>query len=280
MVENSRILFMVDYNDHHAYANERITLERMLDEMTPAQIIGKRVFELAAAVKQIVVSLQPVLIIGVVGGIAFMLWCRVSAMCLASAPVLILLLGIIIAYPLLIPMKNQGGSFRMALGTLLPLLLPFAAYALTQAIEKRDYQIATTALIVGLSALLSVDMLRLQTASIDQYHAFVQEIVATIATLPDVTGDGEVHVMTQDPIALSYYGVSSAIVPNGTRDQIIEVARRYQIDYVMLPTAWTDLDVFHGKAQSDDLRFVYTAAIERAGRLPAEFYAILPAAEN
>jgi 4-amino-4-deoxy-L-arabinose transferase-like glycosyltransferase len=279
MLENNRIFFMVEYNDHHSYDNQRITLERMLAELTPAQIIGKRVFELAAAIKQIIVSLQPVLIIGVVGGVLLMVWRRDSDMWVASAPVLILLLGIIVAYPLLIPMKNQGGSFRMALGTLLPLLLPFAAYSLTQAIEKRVLQIATTVLIIGLSALLSVDMLRLQTATIDQYHTFVRQIVAMTETLPDVTGDGEVHLMTQDPIALSYYGVSSALVPNGTRDQIIEAAQRYQIDYVMLPTAWTDLDVFHGMAQSDDPRFVYAGAIDRAGRLPAEFYA-MPDAGN
>jgi 4-amino-4-deoxy-L-arabinose transferase-like glycosyltransferase len=276
MVENSRIFFMVEYNDHHSYDNERITLERMLAELTPAQIIGKRIFELAAAIKQIITSLEPVLIIGVVGGVLLMLWRKDSAMWVASAPVLILLLGILIAYPILIPMKNQGGSFRMALGTLLPLLIPFAAYALTQVIEKRAYQIATTLLIVGLSGLLSVDMLRTQTTTIDQHHAFVQQIVAMTETLPDVTGDGEIRLMTQDPIALSYYGLSSVLVPNGTRDQIIDVARRYQIDYVLLPTAWTDLDVFHGTAQSDDPRFVYAASIERAGRLPAEFYAIQP----
>jgi 4-amino-4-deoxy-L-arabinose transferase-like glycosyltransferase len=280
MVENSRVFFMVEYNDHHSYDNDRITLERMLAELTPAQIISKRVFELFAATKQIINSLQPILIIGVVGGIALMLWRKDAAMWIASAPVLILLLGILIAYPILIPMKSQGGSFRMALGTLLPLLLPFAAYALTQAIERQAYQIGATVLIVGLSAFLSADMVRTQTAAIDQYHAFVQQIVALTETLPDVIGDGEIRLMTQDPIALSYYGVSSALVPNGTRDQIIEVAQRYQIDYVMLPTAWTDLDVFHGKAQSDDPRFVYTAAIERAGRLPAEFYAIVPDAEN
>ncbi|MCI0554242.1 MAG: hypothetical protein L0287_25110, partial [Anaerolineae bacterium] len=77
---------------------------------------------------------------------------------------------------------------------------------------------------------------------------------------------------------LAYYGEASVLVPNGTRDQIIAVAQRYRIDYVMLPTAWTDLDRFHGLAQSDDPRFVYAASIARAGRLPAEFYAIMPEA--
>src|SRR5690606_24142328 len=132
MVETNRIFFMVEYNDHHSYDNERITLERMLSELTPAQIIGKRIFEAAAAVKQIILSLQPVIIVGVVGGMLLMIWQGNKRMWVSSAPVLILLLGIFAAYPILIPMKNQGGSFRMALGSLLPLLIPFAAYAITQ----------------------------------------------------------------------------------------------------------------------------------------------------
>ena len=49
---------------------------------------------------------------------------------LILAPVLILLGGLFVTYPLLIPLKSQGGSMKKAFLTLLPLLLPLAGYAL------------------------------------------------------------------------------------------------------------------------------------------------------
>lgn len=277
MVESSRIFYFTEYSEHHSYDNESITLERLLQKQTPAEILGKRTFELIAAVKNIITALQPAVIIGVIGGMLLVLWRRDEDMLLAAAPVAILLLGILIAYPLLIPMKSQGGSFKTAFATLIPLFLPFAGYAITQTMAQRAHQIGVTILVVLLSVAITADTLRQETARVDSYHAFVQDIIATLDTLPDVDGDGAVRVMTQDPLGLAYYEVPSVIIPFGTREDIIAVAERYRIDYIMLPTAWTDLDAYHdGTGQSDDSRFVFSGGtVDRGGgRLPAELYAI------
>lgn len=276
MVENSRIFFMVEYNDHHSFDNAQITLERLLAAQSPAQLVGVRLFELAAAIKQMIVALGDPLAIGVLAGLLLLLAQREKQAVLTITPFLILLLGVLVAYPLLIPMKSQGGSFRTAFVTLMPALIPLAAYALTRALPDVRHQAGLVLLIVGLQGFGTLDMLREQNATIAQFHAFVREIAALNETLPDVNGDGAVRLMTQDPLILSYYGHPSAIIPKGSRDEVIAAARHYRIDYIMLPTEWTELDVFHGAGASDDGRFVYTAAIDRGTTQPAEFYAILP----
>lgn len=276
MVENSRIFFMVEYTDHHSYDNARITPERLLAERSIGELLAKRAFEFAAALKQIVVSLQlPGALLVTAGGL-LLLWRRNGTLLLGMLPALLLLLGILVAYPLLIPMKSQGGSFRTAFASLLPLLLPLAAYGLQQLIHEKRLQVLFLSLLVLFSVGASADMMRLESALINNYHAFVQDIVRQSEELPDVTGDGEVRLMLQDPLILSYYGQASVIVPKGSREEIIAAAQHYGVDYILLPTGWTDLDSFHGRGASDDPRFVFSAALPLAGRLPAEFYAIRP----
>lgn len=275
MAETSRIFFMIEYNDHHSYDNSRITLERLLAEQTISQIVSKRIFELAAAFKQIGVSLTIFGTIAVLGGLVLLLWNRETSHLAAIAPTLILLLGILIVYPILIPMKSQGGSFRTAFATLIPLLLPLGAYAIHQAITDSRIRLGFVILLLIFNALASIELIRADSAFNDNYLSLMQNLVRKIDELPDVNGDGEVRIMSQDPLVLSYLGKSSALVPNGTRNDIVAVARQYGIDYVMLPTAWTDLDKFYGLGHSDDPRFVFTAKMERADHQPFEFYAIL-----
>ena len=46
------------------------------------------------------------------------------------APAFVWLLGILLVYPLLLPLKSQAGSFEKAFLTIVPLLMPPAALAL------------------------------------------------------------------------------------------------------------------------------------------------------
>jgi hypothetical protein len=158
---------------------------------------------------------------------------------------------------------------------LIPLLLPLAAYAIHHAMPNSRIRVGFVTLLLIFNALVSIELIRSDSAFNNNYLKEMQRLVMKLDELPDINGDGEIHIMTQDPLVLSYLGKSSALVPNGTRDEIVLIARQYGIDYVMLPTAWTDLDIFYGKGQSDDARFEFTATMEREGRQPYEFYAIL-----
>ena len=116
------MFFMVEQADHYAYGIP-ITRESMLQRQNLNQLVYRRLFELAAALKQIAVSLTFPHCIGSnwidMGGSK-----RDRSRLLAIAPPLSWLLGILIVYPLLLPLKSQAGSFEKAFLTITPLLIP------------------------------------------------------------------------------------------------------------------------------------------------------------
>ncbi len=62
--ETSSMFFFTDHNDHYAYGRH-FTLDTLLAAQTPAQIVGKRVFEMAAAVKEMIQSFDGFLTVAV-----------------------------------------------------------------------------------------------------------------------------------------------------------------------------------------------------------------------
>src|SRR5690606_34354217 len=118
---------------HYAYQRD-FTLQTMLDQQTPAQIIGKRLFEMAAAAKLMYTALDVFLPVLVAGGLLLVVAARDRERLLALAPTLVLLLGVFVFYTVLVPYKAQAGSFKKAYLTLIPLLLPLAGYALERAV--------------------------------------------------------------------------------------------------------------------------------------------------
>ena len=113
--ETSSMFFFTDHNDHYAFA-PHFTLQTMLAAQTPGADLGKRLFELAAAFKVMIQSFDVFLPVMVVAGAAAD---PAGAehdrrRLLALAPVLILVLGLLVAYPILIPYKSQAGSFKKA----------------------------------------------------------------------------------------------------------------------------------------------------------------------
>ena len=66
--ETSSMFFFTDHSDHYAFGRH-FTLQTMLAAQTPAQIIGKRLFELAAAFKEMIAAFDVFLPIAVIGGL-------------------------------------------------------------------------------------------------------------------------------------------------------------------------------------------------------------------
>lgn len=273
----TRMLLLTTYEQLYVY-DDPITIDTWLAQGV-GTIVAKRLFELAAAVKQMLTFSAPVLPLLFVGG-GWLLWQkRDKERAFAAAPVLLLLLVTLVVYPFILPYQNQGGSFRTAFVSLLPMLLPIAAYAIETAIREPRWQGGVVAIIVGWSALVAWDTVRQDAAFNDTYYATMSDLADAVRTLPDVTGDDEIRLMAQDPFMLRYYGIRSVVVPYHSTEDVLAAAEQYQIDYVLLSTAWSDLDAFYMQRGPVDSHFELALSVPRAGRTPLELYAIQPDAD-
>jgi len=71
-------------------------------------------------------------------------------------------------------------------------------------------------------------------------------------------------LMAQDQFMLGFLGVRSVVIPMENRDVVLEVARRYRVDYLMMPPARPSLDpIYEGK--ETDPRFVPVKSIPGTG---------------
>lgn len=268
--ETGRMFFMVDQRDHYAY-DTPITLETMLQQQTVPDLITKRLFELGASIKQMLVSLDLGLAILVPLGFLILIRNRDKHRLLLVSPALIWLIGILIAYPILLPYKSQSGSFEKAYLTIVPLLIPLGALALDHIFSNRRWQIGIASVIIALMVFNSYNLVKRETDFADTYYASIEILVDTLETLPDVTRDGEVRIMSQDPYVMSTYGVKSVMTPYGTREQTIELAQRYSIDYLLMPPGRPALDDLYLGKEVDE-RFVLALHIADAGVVPFELY--------
>jgi len=265
----SSLFFLTDYNDHYVYGRS-LGLDHLLANQTPTQIIGKRLFESAAAVKLTITTLDGALAAAVIGGLLLLVVGRDRERLLAAAPALILIGGYFIFYAWLAPYKSQGGSFKKAYLSLVPLLLPIAALALERAIVAVRLRRGAMAIVLLLTAANAVDLVRLDAAASGSYLAGIEIMADAARALPDRTGDGAITLMTQDPFIVSYVGFPTVVFPHEPRDVVIAVARRYGVDYLLMPAARPALDPILLDAALDP-RFVRVAAV--AGT-PFVFYAL------
>ena len=271
--ETSRMLFMVHQRDHYAY-DTPITLETMLEQQSLNELLTKRLFEVGAAFKQMVISLD-ILVLIIPLGSTWLLWKRDKDRLLLVAPVFIWLLGILVAYPILLPYKSQSGSFEKAYLTIVPLLIPMGALAIDHLIRLPIIKWLLVGGIVIWMSFSSYRVVQQETEFADTYYASIQVLVDTLETLPDVTGDNEIRLMSQDPYVMSTFGYTSVMTPLATREQVIELAQRYQIDYLLMPAGRPTLDdLYLGK--TTDERFVLAAHIADAGVNPFELYQLMP----
>ncbi|MGJ3239621.1 MAG: ArnT family glycosyltransferase [Anaerolineae bacterium] len=273
--ETSRMFFMVDAKDHYAY-NIPLTLETMFERKTSAEHLAKRLFELAAALKQMLVSLDVLLPMFVGAGVLILLFERRREQLLIAVPTGLWVLGILIAYPLLLPYKSQSGSFEKAYLTIIPLLLPVAALAVERIFKADRWRDVIVVLTVIVMAANSYDLIRYETTRANSFYAYIAQAVETAQALPDVSGDGEIRLMTQDPYIMSYYGISSVMIPfTQTREDVLAIAERYGIDYLMMPAARPVLDPIFEQGETDP-RFVYSDAVLDGNRTIFAFYGMYP----
>jgi hypothetical protein len=257
--ETDDMFFFTDHLDHYAYGRH-FTLETMLAAQTPTQILGKRLFEMAAGIKVMIEGFGGFLAVAFLGGIGLLtVNRREKERWLAAAPALILLIGVFIAYTVFIPYKAQAGSFKKAFLMLLPLLLPVAAYALETALTDKRIRYGTMVIALALLGLSAFDLVRLDAQKANAYAASIRLVADAANELPDANADGEIVLMTQDPYVVSYYGIPALMYPHEDRETVYEIARRYGVDYLLMPSDRAPLDgLLHGES---DPRFVYGSAV-------------------
>lgn len=255
--ESRSMFFFTDHNDHYAFGRA-FTLETLLAAQTPMEIIGKRAFELLAALKVMIETLDIFLPVAVIGGALLLIGDRDRAR--TAAPVLILLLGMLIAYPLLIPYKAQAGSFKKVFVSLIPLLLPLGALALERAIHAARLRRATMLIVIVLLAARGFDAVRLEQSVNQAYLAQIEVMAFAVRDLPDTNDDAELILMTQDPYILRYVGIQSIMFPHEPLDDVITIAQRYGVDYLLMPSTRPALDALLTD-EAVDPRFVLVTAL-------------------
>jgi hypothetical protein len=257
----SSMFFYTAQAEDFAY-NREFTLQTMLESQTVPQLISKRLFELAASVKMSYVALDMFLPVVVFGGLILVLAARDKQRLLVLAPALIWVAAIFVTYPILVPFKSQSGSFKKAYLTIIPMLLPLGSYALERMIANRRWQIMVMALIVLFTGANAAELVRADARFTNTYLDSMKLVAAAAKSLPDTNGDGQIILMSQDPFMLKFVGVSSVMIPYEDRDTILMVAKRYGVDYLMMPPDRPSLDpVFYG--DETDPRFVRIMAVPK-----------------
>ncbi len=266
----SRMPFMVEPRDLYAYGIP-ITLESLLERQSVAQLLGKRLFEFAAAWKQMGAALQLPLVILAPAGL-FLLFARSRRGLLRQIlPVMLWVAAILIIYPILMPVHNQGGSFKKLFISIIPLLIPLGAMALHAMIRRAGWRNAILLISLVWLAWSSYDLVKRETVLADRFYASMQVLLDRLETLPDQTGDGELRLMSQDPYILSALGYSSVVTPLASREDTLDLARQFEIDYLLLPAARPALDPLYLGSESDP-RFKLAAHVDDAGEIPFELY--------
>ncbi len=267
---SARMPFMVEPIELYAYGIP-LDLNSLLSRQTAAELLGKRLFELAAALKQIGAALHiPLLVLTPAGLFLFVKtkdWRRLRL----ALPTLCWLAAILLIYPLLMPVHNQGGSFKKAFLSAAPLLIPLGVYALWQWARRPKFRMVFGGIALLWLAGASIDFVRQEADFANTYHASVGILLDALQSLPDRDGDGEIRLMTQDPYGLSYHGMKSIVTPLASREHVLELARQYHIDYLMLPAARPALDSLYLGAEADP-RFRLARHLADAGAIPWELY--------
>ena len=254
-----RIFFWTDFRDLYAYERD-LTWDTMTEVQTMREIVGKRVFEMAASTKIMFTALDNFLPVAVAGGLLLLLARRDWERLLALAPAIVLLGGFFVFYTILAPFFSQGGSFKKAYLSLVPLLIPAGVYALEAAIPDRRLRYGTMLLVGALLAANAVEMVRADVRETNNFVDEMEQVVDVLETLPDTNGDGERVLMTQDQFMLSFLGVRSVAIPMEPREKILAVAQRYGVDYLLMPPARPALDPIHNGRETDP-RFVPVADV-------------------
>ncbi len=254
----------------YIYGTE-LSLASLLERHSWSDLLAKRLFELLAACKQMLASLDfPLAILAPAGCLLLVKqgdWRKLFT----ASPALIWTAGILVAYPILAPVYAQSGSFEKAFLSGAPLFIPLGIWALSKIVRRpvlRWIFIGASLLWLGWG---SYDSVKRDALRADAYYGSIQVLVDALAELPDRTGDGEIRLMSQDPFVMSVYGYASIMTPLASREDTLELARRYAIDYMLMPADRLALDRLYLGEESDP-RFQLAAHLADAGEIPFELY--------
>jgi hypothetical protein len=243
----------VDFRDLYRYDNPP-TVAEFFERQTPAQIVNRRLFELTASSRLMLVMLTDSLALMVVGGVVFLFARQDRQRLVQLAPMGVTLGVLLISYPILMTTHNQGGSFKKAYLSLVPLTVPIGIYGLAQVVPNVKVRTGVAFVAAALMAMSSFELVRDQNRFVNSYVAMMQQVVQMMETLPDTNDDGRIVLMTQDPFVLRYLGYQGVQFPFEDRDTIAYVARRYSVDYLLMPSARPALEPLE-RGQEQDARF-------------------------
>lgn len=261
----SKLLYFSDFRDHYHYDRE-FSLDTLLEERTPSQLVSKRIFEATAAIRMMITTLDGILPAAIVGGLLLILWNRDKQRLFTLLPVVILLGGMYFAYTILVPIANQGGSFKKSYLTLVPLLLPLAAHALDTVITNKAFKHVTFVIVVLLVFQSGIMLVAEDIRFTENYLRFLRQVDTTLSGLPDTNNDDDIVIMAQDPFALRYLGYRSVQIPMEDRDTILDVVSRYHVDYILFPSARPSLDGIY-EGSEEDARFIPVAEVNPAAMI-------------
>jgi hypothetical protein len=267
----SQLFLRVEFNDLYRFDNP-VTLSEFLERQTVPQIISRRVFELTAAARMMLLLLTDGLALGVIGGGVLLVLHRERERLGRLAPVMLTLGLFLLFYPVLIPTANQGGSFKKAYLSLVPLIVPIALYGLRRAVPDGRLRAGIVLITAGLMAMSAFELVRDQNRFVNAFIATMERVVATLETLPDTNGDGRLIVMTQDPFVLRYMGYQGVQFPFEDRDTIHYVAQRYGVDYLLMPSARPALELLERGDEQDD-RFMFVTNVPNTSM---SFWQVVP----
>lgn len=253
--ETDDMFFFTDHLDHYAY-ERAFTFSTLLQAQSWGQIVSKRLFELAAGGQMMIATSDALAALLIGGAILLAVGAarrdrQARERLLALAPALILILGVTVAYAVFIPYKAQAGSLKKGWLMTLPALLPIAAYALEAVIADRRLRYGAAAVIVALLGLNAFQLVRTDQRAALGYLADIERVAALARDLPDVTGDGEIVLMTQDPYILAYVGLRTVMYPSEPQSVIQGVAQRYGVDYLLMPAARPALDPVYLRQETE-----------------------------
>lgn len=245
----SRTMFMTSFIDQFTYGRD-LNLEHYLAWGWP-NILGNIAFQTLANVKFSYTTLDIALPVTALIGLGGLALRRDRERLLLLATPVIFILGLFVFYSFLTPFHSMGGSYKKSYLTLVPFLAMASAWGLETYLRPRTAAYAATALMAVFMMLNAIELVRADFNLIALYNGDMLALRDELNTLGDANGDGRITVMAQDPFMLNYHGFHALMLPSDDREMILEAARRYRVDYVLLPAARESLDALYNGQETD-----------------------------
>lgn len=147
-------------------------------------------------------------------------------------------LGLHLAMSLIFPFPGMRGGLFHSAAALLPGWMALGVAGLDDVIEwaarRRRWNTSTAKIIFSVALLLFVGYLSFITAFPRRVQAATPAMYAALAEqIPSGS-----RVMINDPAALYYFtGLGGVVLPNESPDAILDIAQRYDVDYLLLETS-------------------------------------------